>query len=77
MNMLIFNSLSDKRQKEIIVDAQKVAEYQDGDAERYELFGIEDFFIEVKVNFWERNRKILNTYSMKDIPINYDGKFIT
>jgi hypothetical protein len=65
-----FDLLSEYRKKEILVDAHKVAEYHDGLC-RYELFNISDFYVEVKVCFFHRYRKILNTYYFKDIPYTY------
>ncbi len=74
MTIQEFNLLNDQRKKEIIIDAHKVAEYQDDHSSRFELFHFEDFYIEVKVNFQHRYRKIINTYSFQDIPLIYGGK---
>lgn len=70
MSIEEFNSLPEKRKKEIIVDADKVAEYKD-DSAKYELFKIDRFFVEVQVNFLKRYRRIINTYFVKDIPPTY------
>lgn len=70
MSIEEFVSLPEQRKKEIIVDADKVGEYADDQA-KYELFRIDRFFVEVKVSFIKRYRKISNTYFKKDIPLNY------
>lgn len=73
MNVVEFNSLSDERKMEIIVDADKIGQYEDRQLGRFELFRIDRFYAEVKVNFLQRYRKIVNTYDLKDIPLVYSG----
>lgn len=68
-----FNSLPAQRQKEIIVDAQKVAEFKD-DSVKYEVFKIDQFFVEVKVSFLKKYRKITKTFYPSDFPLLYSGK---
>lgn len=72
MSVEEFNTLSDRQKKEIIVDAEKIAERED-DVAKYELFRIDNFFVEVSRSITYRFRKILNTYSVKDIPTHYAG----
>lgn len=71
MTIQDFNSLPEQRKKEIIVDAEKLGEYQDRDSTRYELFKVDKFFVEVKVSFSHRYRKILNSYLMNEVPSVY------
>ncbi|MCW3114685.1 MAG: hypothetical protein JWR18_3081 [Segetibacter sp.] len=71
MTIQDFNSLPESRKKEIIVDAEKLGEYRDKDLARYELFQVDDFFVEVKVSFLFRYRKIANSYSISEIPRVY------
>jgi hypothetical protein len=71
-----FSSLSERQKKDILVDAHKVGEYHEGVC-RYELFNISDFYVEVKVSFFHRYRKIVNTYYFKDIPYVYSQLALT
>ncbi|MCW3105810.1 MAG: hypothetical protein JWQ09_316 [Segetibacter sp.] len=71
-----FNSLPEDRKMTIIVDAQKIGEYENGDIARYELFRVDNFYVEVKVSFLYRYRKIINAYDLKDVPLVYSGKVI-
>jgi hypothetical protein len=68
-----FNSLSDKQKKDLLVDAKKVSEYQQ-DLVRYELFTLEDFYVEVKIDFLQRYRIITGAYSLQNIPKRYTGQ---
>jgi hypothetical protein len=65
-----YNQLSDKQKKYLLVDAEKIAEYVD-DVASYELFRVDEFFIEVSKSVTYRFRKILNTYLLKDVPEKY------
>lgn len=65
-----FNILSDKVKKDLLIDAKKITERED-DIATYELFQIDNFFVEVSRSVTYKFRKILNTYSMKDIPAIY------
>lgn len=73
MSIQDFNSLPESRKKEIIVDAEKLGEYRDKDLARYELFQVDNFYVEVKVSFLFRYRKIANTYSLSQIPHIYSS----
>lgn len=65
-----FNLLTERQKKSILVDADKVAEHREG-VNKYELFNISDFYVEVKISFFHRYRKIMNTYYLKDVPLIY------
>ena len=73
MTMEEFTALPEHRQKEILVDADKVDEITD-DQTRYEFFGIDNFFVEVKTSFLHKYRKIIHCYYSKDIPLSYSKK---
>ena len=64
-----FELLTDQKKKEIIVDAQKVAEYRE-EQDKYEVFKIDRFFVEVKVSYLKKYRKITNTFYSRD-PLFY------
>ncbi|GEO09497.1 hypothetical protein [Segetibacter aerophilus] len=73
MNLEQYNNLPDRQKKELLIDAFKIDEHED-EISTYELFRIEDFYVEVSKSVIFKFRKILNTYALKDIPLNYAGK---
>lgn len=68
-----FNILSESDKKGLLVDANKISEYED-DIAKHELFKIDNFFIEVSISVTYRFRKITNTYSQEDIPVVYTAR---
>jgi hypothetical protein len=72
MTLEEFNGLPDKRKKELLIDAKKIAEKEDEIA-TYELFQIDSFFVEVSRSVIHKFRKILNTYHLKNLPMAYGG----
>lgn len=70
MTLEEFTALPEQRQKQILVDADKVDERTD-DQTRYEYFGIDNFIVEVKTSFLHKYRKIIHCYHLNDIPISY------
>jgi hypothetical protein len=65
-----FNTLTDKEKKELLIDAKKLTERED-DVAKYEIFQIDSFFVEVSRSVTYKFRKILNTYSSKDLPLRF------
>jgi len=65
-----YNCLPDKQRKALLVDAEKIYEFED-DTETHELFQIDNFFVEVSKSVTYKFRKILNTYSVDNIPVSY------
>ncbi len=63
-----FNKLSDRCKKELLIDAKKLAEREDAVA-KYEIFKIDDFFVEVSRSITFKFRKIINTFSSKEKPV--------
>lgn len=68
-----YNNLTDKQKKELLIDAVKISEYEDEIA-TYEFFQIDSFFIEVSRSVTHKFRRILNTYTLRDIPLSYAGR---
>ncbi|MDQ6815335.1 MAG: hypothetical protein M3040_16490 [Bacteroidota bacterium] len=65
-----YNNLTDNQKKNLLIDALKIDEHEDEIA-TYELFRIDDFFVEVSRSVTYKFRKILNTYSIRDVPRSY------
>ena len=70
-----YNNLPDREKKHLLIDAKKVTEYEDEIA-TYELFRLDDFYIEVSRSVTYKFRKILNTYEFKDIPLVYSANVL-
>ena len=70
MNIEEYNQLTDKQKKHLLVDAEKVAEYVD-DVASYELFKLDNFFVEVGKSVTFKFRRILNVCLLKDVSSNY------
>ncbi|GEO11879.1 hypothetical protein [Segetibacter aerophilus] len=68
-----YNNLTDRQKKELLIDAVKIDEHED-DIATYELFKIDDFYIEVSRSVTYKFRRILSTYSLEEIPPKYAGK---
>jgi hypothetical protein len=56
-----YNNLTDQQKKGMLFDAIKIDERED-DITTYELFQIDDFFVEVSRSVTLKFRKILRTY---------------
>jgi hypothetical protein len=67
-----FQALPEHRQKELLVDAEKLDQHLMNN-KRLELYRIDDFFVEVITSFEYRYRKIVNCYNWKDIPFFYSA----
>ncbi len=65
-----YKTLPEQKKKEILVDAHKVGEVND-EYGRRELYQVDNFYVEVFINFVKHFRKILDIYSVKDIPSLY------
>ena len=75
MSIEDFNSLPEQRKKEIIVDAIKVAEHEE-DIVKFELFRIDNFFVEVSRSIIKRFRKVTNTYLPNNLPAIYANRLV-
>lgn len=67
-----FNNLDDASKKVLLFDARKVVEKQDGFS-RFQLFKIDNFFVEAKTSLKNFTRRCLTTYTVKDLPVMYAG----
>ncbi|MDQ6815357.1 MAG: hypothetical protein M3040_16600 [Bacteroidota bacterium] len=68
-----FNSLDEEQKKAAIFDAKKVTE-RVNQVEKYELFQIDNFFIEIKTSLRQRFRRVIATFSSKEVPKIYAGQ---
>jgi hypothetical protein len=70
MNIEQYNELPDSRKKELLIDAQKVGEYENEIA-TFELFQINDFYVEASKSVTHKFLKINNTYKQEHVPSAY------
>ena len=65
-----FDSLSEEHKNIEIFEARKITE-RFNQRVKFELFQIDDFFVEIKTSLQHRFRRVVSTYTRKDIPIEY------
>jgi hypothetical protein len=70
MRMEEFNNLDEERKRLIIFDADKVSEKLI-DSTKYELFAIQDFFIETKTSISYDFKRTISTYTINNLPVRY------
>jgi hypothetical protein len=75
MNVNEFKSLDDHRKVQMIFDANKITEKIDDEA-NYQLFQIENFFVETKTSLEGKFKRTIKTYTLKDLPIDYAGEVL-
>jgi len=56
-----FEAVSDLEKKSLLVDANKLSEREDAIA-KYEIFQIDDFYVEVSLSVTHKFRRILRIY---------------
>lgn len=67
-----FKELSEQEQKVQLFEARKITERLD-EYSKYELFYIDDFFIETKTSQLQMFKRTLTCYTLKDLPLIYAG----
>ena len=65
-----FNNLEEESKRLIIFDADKVSEKLI-DSTKYELFAIQDFFIETKTSIGYDFKRTISTYTINNLPVRY------
>lgn len=65
-----FNSLSEQSKRVTIFEADKIEEIK-AESDKYELFIIDDFYVEVKTSQRNSFRRSIKTYKLHELPLNY------
>ena len=65
-----FNCLEKDQQKFLLCDADKIYE-KSSELFREELFKIDDVFVEVKINYFNKFRRQIKAYASGQIPVTY------
>lgn len=71
-----FNNLNEQQKVELIFDANKITEKVDNEA-NYQLFQINDFFVEAKTSLEGKFKRSFTTYSLKELPVEYAGEVLS
>lgn len=70
-----FKILDDHQKVQLIFDANKVTEKIDNEA-NYQLFQIDNFFVETKTSLEGKFKRSIKTYTLKELPIDYAGEVL-
>ncbi|MDB5246783.1 MAG: hypothetical protein JWQ40_1177 [Segetibacter sp.] len=65
-----FNKLDDQNKKVLIFEASKIAERNE-DFKKFELFNIDDFFVEIMSSRFLKFRRTMAVYTQQDLPLVY------
>lgn len=75
MTLEDFTVLPEQEKRMVLFDANKVDERID-QINRYELFKVDQFFIEVKTCLVGKFKRFIQPYTLKDLPLEYCGKVL-
>ena len=70
-----FKMLEDHQKVQIIFDAEKVSEKID-DVANYQLFQIDNFFVETKTSLEGKFKRSIKTFTLKELPVEYAGEVL-
>lgn len=71
-----FNKLSETEKVKLIFDADKITEKADNEA-NYQLFQIDEIFVEAKTSLYGKFKRFFTAYSMKDLPVEYASELMS
>ena len=70
-----FKVLEDHQKVQLIFDATKITEKIDNDS-NYQLFQIDNFYVETKTSLEGRFKRSIKTFTLKDLPVDYAGEVL-
>ena len=70
-----FNMLDDHQKMELIFDANKITE-KSNDEVKYQLFQIDNFYVEAKTSLQGLFKKIITTYFLKQLSVEYASEVL-
>lgn len=71
-----FNLLDDHQKVQLIFDADKISEKVDNEA-NYQLFQIENFFVEVRTSLEGKFKRSFTFYTLKELPAEYASEVLS
>jgi hypothetical protein len=76
MTVKEFHTLDYEEKVKLIFDANKIAEKADNEA-NFQLFEIDNFFVETKTSLEGKFKRSFTTYSLKELPVQYVGEVLS
>lgn len=76
MTIKTFNSLHEHQKVQLIFDADKISEKVDDEA-NYQLFKIDDFFIEAKTSLEGKFKRTFTFYTLNELPAEYASELLS
>ena len=70
MTIEMFNALSFQEKAELIFDAKKITE-KAGNEDNYQLFQINNFFIETRTSREGKFKRSFKSFTLKELPADY------
>lgn len=70
-----FKILEDRQKVQMIFDAKKITERIDQES-NYQLFQIDNFYVETKTSLEGKFKRSIKTYTLKDLPVDYAGEVL-
>jgi|GEM_PF-6747318 len=71
-----FDMLSEHDKVVLIFEASKITEKTD-EVAKYQLFKIDNFFVETKTSLHGEFKRVITTYSLKNLPAEYAGEVVS
>lgn len=75
MTIAEFTTLAEDQKVQLIFDANKITEKIDKES-NYQLFQIDNFFVETKTSLEGKFKRSIKTYSLKELPVDYAGEVL-
>lgn len=75
MTIEYFNKLDDEQKARLIIEAKKITEKIDGEA-NYQLFCVGNFYVEKRACLEGKSKTSFYTYSLKELPADYVGEIL-
>src|SRR3954468_15436882 len=70
-----FKALEEEQKVQLIFDAYKITEKVDDEA-NYQLFQIDNFYVETKTSLEGKFKRSFKTYSLRELPVHYAGEVL-
>jgi len=70
-----FKALEEQQKVQAIFDANKVTEKVDDQA-NYQLFQIDNFYVETKTSLEGKFKRSFKTYSLRELPVDYASEVL-
>jgi hypothetical protein len=70
-----FKTLEESQKVQLIFDANKISEKIDDEA-NYQLFQIENFYVETKTSLEGKFKRCIKTYTLRELPVDYAGEVL-